>query len=260
MTMLAGVPLDVLVVLVVVAGVAGVGITAVGPGGIFLTVALYALTDLPTATVVGTVSATFVATGLLGSASYYRSGELGTEGGRRAAVILSVTGVSGALLGVRLNAFVSEALFGALLGALVFVTGGLVFYRTRRGVGGGRDGRSSVRRAVVVGAIGGFVGVSGGLLGVGGPVLAVPLLVATGMPLLVALGIAQVQSIFIAVFTTVGYVTQGAVSWSLALAIGVPELAGVIVGWRVAQVVDSERLTRLLAVLMVVLGPYIVLS
>ncbi|MFD1514026.1 sulfite exporter TauE/SafE family protein [Halomarina rubra] len=258
--MVAGVPVEMLVVLVVVAAVAGVGITAVGPGGIFLTVALYALTDLPSATVVGTVSATFVATGLLGSLSYYRSGELGSDGGREAAAVLSVTGLLGALLGVRLNAVVSEAAFGVLLGALVLVTGVLVFYRTRRGVGTRPAGEDATTPGLVlVGVIGGFVGVSGGLLGVGGPVLAVPLLVVVGMPLLLAVGIAQVQSVFIALFTTVGYVTQGAVSWPLALVVGVPELLGVVAGWYVAQSVDSERLTRVLAGMMVGLGPAIVL-
>jgi len=257
--MVAGLPLDVLVVLVVVAAVAGVGITAVGPGGIFLTIALYALTDLPTATVVGTVSATFVATGLLGSASYYRSGELDADRGRRAAAVLSVTGVAGSLLGVGLNAVVSEAAFGVLLGALVFATGCLVYYRVQYGLGSATSEDSSTRRTLLVAAIGSFVGVSGGLLGVGGPVLAVPLLVAVGMPLLLAVGIAQVQSVFIALFTTVGYLTQGAVSWPLALAIGVPELVGVVAGWYVAQSVDSARLTRVLAALMLCLGPYVAL-
>ncbi len=254
--MSATVPLGTLVLLVGISLVAGVGITAVGPGGIFVTVALFALTDLRPAVVVGTASATFVATGLLGTLSYYRSGELDSADGARTAAILGVTGLVGALAGVRLNALVDADTFGLLLGALVSLTGVLVFVRTRYGDDGG-DALAADQSTLGTAAIGGFVGVAGGLVGVGGPVLAVPLLVASGVPMLLAVGVAQAQSIFVAGFATVGYVVRGAVDWSLAVAIGVPELVGVVVGWRVAQSVDSDHLTRVLAVLMLLLGPYI---
>ena len=257
--MFAGVPPQTVVVLFVVSLFAGIGITAIGPGGIFVTIALYALTDLPSAVIVGTASATFVATGALGTASYYRSGELGSRGSGRSAVALSLTGLGGALLGVRLNAVVSEATFGLLLGVLVALTGVLVEYRRRYESDAARYDATSPRGLVGLGAIGGFVGISGGLLGVGGPVLAVPMLVAVGVPMVFAVAVAQVQSIFVAGFATAGYVVRDAVSWPLALVIGVPELVGVVVGWKVAQSVDADRLTRALAVLMLVLGPYLAL-
>lgn len=245
--------------LAAVALFAGIGITTVGPGGVFLTVALYALAPISPATVVGTASATFVATGLLGTASYYRSGELGSHGSAKSAVVLSLTGLGGALLGVQLNAFVSEATFGLLLGVLVSLTGVLVEYRSRYAADGGSYDATSRRGMVGLGAIGGFVGISGGLLGVGGPVLAVPMLVAVGVPMVFAVAVAQVQSIFVAAFATAGYVLRDAVSWSLAVVIGVPELVGVAIGWRVAQTVDAGRLTRVLAILMLLLGPYLAL-
>ena len=265
--MTVAVPLATLALLVCVSLVAGVGITAVGPGGIFVTVALFALTDLPPAVVVGTASATFVATGLLGTLSYYRSGELDSVTGARTAAILSVTGLVGALVGVRLNAFVDADAFGLLLGGLVTLTGALVFVRTRRGDTNDPDADADTRgdggavsasgNLLVTAAIGGFVGVAGGLVGVGGPVLAVPLLVASGVPMLLAVGVAQVQSVFVSAFATAGYVARDSVSWWLAVAIGVPELVGAVGGWRVAQSVDDDRLTRVLAALMLVLGPYI---
>lgn len=257
--MVAGVPTATLALLVVVALFAGVGITAVGPGGIFVTVALVAVTDLRPALVVGTASATFVATGLVGAESYRRSGELASRGGRRMAAVLSFTGLAGALAGVRLNALVDASAFAVLLGAFVSLTGVLVLYRARHGSTGGAYDATTLRGTLGVAAIGALVGVSGGLLGVGGPVLAVPLLVAVGVPMLVAVGVAQVQSVFVAAFATVGYVGRDAVSWPLAVAIGVPELVGVVAGWRLAQSVDSERLTRVLAALLLLLGPYVAL-
>ena len=207
--MTAAGPLSTLALLVCVSLVSGVGITAVGPGGILVTVALFALTDLRPAVVVGTASATFVATGLLGTLSYYRSGELDSAAEMRTAAILSLTGVGGALVGVRLNAFVDADAFGVLLGGLVTLTGVLVFARTRYGDDSDgaiaiSDGGRTVPNRLVTATIGGFVGVAGGLVGVGGPVLAVPLLVAGGVPLLLAVGVAQVQSIFVSAFATAG--------------------------------------------------------
>lgn len=243
-----------LAVLVVVAFLAGVGITAVGPGGVFATVALFALTDLPPAVVVGSASATFVATGVVGTATYLRSGELGSPGSRRLAAVLSVTGLAGALAGVALNAVLPVHLFGVVLGAFVSLTGGLVWYRTRYGVSGDRDPENVLRAGALVG---GLVGLSGGLLGIGGPVLAVPLLVAFGVPLLPAVAVAQVQSVFVAAFATAGYVARDAVSPVVVAAVGVPELVGVVAGWRIAHAVDDVLLTRVLAVLLVGLGPYV---
>jgi hypothetical protein len=259
------VPLAVLVALVVVAFGAGVGITAVGPGGVFLTVALYALTAVPTATVAGTATTTFVFTGLLGTASYVRSGELADRGRLRLAAALSLGGVAGALLGVELNAVVSERAFGALLGGFLVVAAALVWRQSgERGTADDGDSRS-VPTEGRIGAVGGaavglFVGTAGGLLGVGGPVLAVPILVTGGVPMLAAVAAAQVQSVFVSGFAATGYVARGAVSLPLAVLVGVPELLGVLVGWRVAHRVPSARLKRVLAAVLAVLGPYVALT
>lgn len=250
-------PAPVAVVLVVVALLGGVGITAVGPGGVFVTIALYALTSADPATVAGTASATFVATGVLGALAYARSGELAGPWGRRAAAALSVAGIVGALCGVWLNGFVSTEGYGVLLGVVVALSGALVWWRSRVSPGSGAD--DSAPGMAVVTALGFGVGVLSGLLGVGGPVLAVPLLVAVGAPMLQSVAIAQVQSVFIAAFATAGYLVRGAVSPELAVLVGVPELVGVVVGWRVAHSVDAVRLKRVLAALLVALGPYLAL-
>ncbi len=238
--------------LAAVALIGGVGITAIGPGGILVTAALFALTTATPATVAGTASATFVATGLLGAVAYLRSGELSARAGRRDALLLSVAGVVGALVGVWLNARLPTAAFGFLLGAVVSLSGALVWWRTRReGDGGDPASHGTVT------AIGFGVGVVSGLLGVGGPVLAVPLLVAAGTPMLAAVAVAQVQSVFIASGATAGYLAQGSVSPTLALLVGLPELVGALLGWRLAHAVDVVRLKRALAAVLVALGPYL---
>ena len=244
-------------ILVAVALVGGIAITLIGPGGIFVTVALHAL-GYPAAVVAGTASAAFIGTGIVGSAAYWRSGELRASTVRRDALALSLASVAGALAGAALNAFLDRATFGVLLGLFVGGTALLVLRRGRR-VEAPEPGLEAPGPGLaVMVALGLFVGVPGGALGVGGPVLAVPLLVLVGVPMLTAVGMAQAQSVAIAAFATAGYVARGSVDWGLALLIGVPLVVGTVVGWRLAQRVDAGRLTTLLGAVLLAVGVYLV--
>ena len=253
-------PLEIQLLLIVIAFLAGVGITAIGPGGIFLTMALYALLPIAPPTIAGTASATFIATGLVGSAAYLRSGELARRSNRVLAWILSAASIAGALAGSRLNPYLPKSIFGALLGGMAILTGVLIIVQQVRGLEtlAALELDSAAGR-VIIAVLGFGIGLSGALLGVGGPVLAVPALVVLGVPIVPAVAVAQLQSIFIAAFATVGYAVQGAVSWPLALLVGVPEVIGVVVGWRVAQRAAPGRLKVALGVTLVAVGTYLLL-
>jgi uncharacterized protein len=237
--------------------IAGIGITAVGPGGVLVTIGLFALTRLSPAEVAGTAIVTHVATGAAGTAAYVRSGQLREASTRRMAAVLLTAAAVGTPAGVLVNAQVSADAFGALLGLCVAAIGVLVLLRERRGdapvAGAAGPG------GVAVAGIGAGVAVAGGLFGVGGPLLSIPLLVLAGVPMLPALGAAQAQSIVIAAVGTIAYAAQDAISWPLALLVGVPELAGVVIGWRVAHALPTHRLRYGLAAALVALGPYLVL-
>jgi uncharacterized membrane protein YfcA len=236
--------MEVAVLLAVIALFAGIGITAIGPGGIFVTIALFLLAPIGPAEVAGTASATFVATGLLGSAVYLRSGEFTAGYARELAILLSSASVVGALVGARANLLLPEQVFGHLLAAFVASIGGLIVYRQRR---------------VLIGTIGFGIGILGAMLGVGGPVVAVPILVVLGVPMLVAVAVAQVQSIFISSFATVGYLAVDAVSLPLVLLVGIPQLIGVVLGWGVAHRVDPHRLRVVLGLVLVLVAPTLIL-
>lgn len=257
-----GFPFDLPLVLLLVsiAFFAGIGITTIGPGGIFVTIALYSLTPLASSEVAGTAHATFIVTGLVGSAAYLHSGEMKSGESRAIAVILSASSIVGALVGASINAFVPRSVFGVLLGGVSMAVGGIILYRERRGFSPlydleplERDGR------IALAGLGLFLGVSSGLLGIGGPVLAVPALVLVGVPMLLAVAVAQVQSIFIAAFATAGYAAQGNVILPLAVLIGIPLLLGVIMGWKVAHMIDPDRLKVALGVVLLGVGPYLAL-
>ena len=248
-------------ILVAIAFLAGVGITAIGPGGIFLTIALLALSGLPPAGVAGTASAAMVGAGFVGTLMYLRSGELRLERNRRLAVILSSSGLLGALLGSWLNSFVSPRGFAVLLGMVAFAAGAAILYQEWKGLEAyvQLDAR---RRAgqIVLALLGLVIGVGSGLVGVGGPVMSVPALVVLGVPILSAVAVAQAQSLPVAVFATAGYMARNAVDWSWVAMVGVPLLLGVITGARVARHVEPRTLKLMLGCVLVALGPYLALA
>ena len=247
-----------LVALEVLALIGGIGITALGPGGVLVTIALYALTSLSPAHVAGTAIVTHVATGCVGSLAYVRSRQLRDRLTRRTALILAGGAVVGTPAGVVINSLVSRGSFSILLGVFVAVIGVMVWRRPRPEGNAAAESHPPLHAGLVA-ALGVAVALISGLFGLGGPLLCVPLLVAAGVPLLSALAAAQVQSIVIASVGTIGYLTQGAISWPLALAVAVPEMIGVVIGWRIAHQVPTRRLTRALALALVAVAPYLIL-
>lgn len=244
----------------VLALVAGVGITALGPGGVLIPIALFTLTSLSPGRIAGTAIVTHVGTGMLGSAAYVRSRQLRDPLTLRTAGILAGAAVVGAPAGVALNAIIGRGLFSVLLGVFVAAIGVLVWLRARQAdPAAAADAGHPALHPWLVGGLGFGVAVVSGLFGLGGPLLSVPLLVAVEVPLLAALAAAQAQSIVIATTGSIGYVVRGTISWPLALAIAIPELIGVLIGWRIARRVPTHLLMRTLAVVLVGLAPYLAL-
>lgn len=237
--------------------VGGIGITALGPGGVLFTIALFALSGLSPPAIAGTAIVANVGTGLLGTAAYARSsGQLRGRDTQRLAGLLIACAAVGTPLGVLANSHISGPAFGTLLGVCVMAVGALLYARVRRPVGPARTGTAVATSRVLV--IGACVAVVSGLFGLGGPLLAVPLLVAAGTPMLAALGAAQAQSIVIAGVGTLGYVLRGDVSWPLAALVGVPALVGVVAGWRLAHALPADRLRLVLAGVLILVGVYLI--
>lgn len=224
-----------------------------------MTIALFALLPLDPSTVAGTASATFIVTGIAGSLGYLRSGQLLEKHAIKAAVILSLTSIVGAFAGSQLNTLLNASAFAILLGIFVFFTGMIIIYRQKNKLQPDSKLRMETPKgSFLLGAVGIAVGLPGGLLGVGGPVLAVPLLVVLGVPMLMSVALAQVQSVFISGMATAGYAMYGAVDWLLAVYLTIPLLTGAIAGWYSAQKIRAEKLQVALAVVLIILGIYLI--
>lgn len=233
----------------------GVGITALGPGGVLPTIGLFTLTGLSPAQVAGTAIVTHIATGALATGAYTRSGQLREPATRRTALVLAGTAVLGTPAGVLINTAVSKRIFGVVLGLFVAVVAALVWYREHH-----RPAATPSHPPMpVVAGLGLAVATASGIVGIGGPMLTVPLLVAFGVPLLESLASAQAQSIVIAGVGTLGYLAHAAIDWPLAVLIGVPELAGVLLGWKIAHALPTRKLKNALIVTLLVLAPYLAL-
>jgi uncharacterized membrane protein YfcA len=251
----AGLTIPLLVLLALFGFVGGVGITALGPGGVIPTIGLFALTNLSPPEVAGTGLVTYVAAGVLGTAAYTRSGQLREPDTRRTALILSGTAVLGTPVGVLLNTALSRRTFGVLLGLLVALVAALVWYREHR-----RPAETpSHPPALVIAGLGLAGSVASGTFGIGGPMLTVPLLVALGMRVLESLAAAQAQSVVIACVGAAGYLAADAVNWPLVAVVGIPELVGVLLGWKIAHALPTRHLKNALIITLLALAPYLAL-
>jgi uncharacterized membrane protein YfcA len=248
----------ILILLAVIGLIGGIGITALGPGGVLLTIGLFVLTDLSPPAIAGTSIVTHVATGLLGTAVFVRSGQLRERVTRRTALILAASAVVGTPLGVLINSAFSARTFRVLLGGFVAVVAILVIYRERRSVKQTDPVHPRHPTPLLV-ALGLGIAVVSGMFGVGGPMLSAPLLIVIGVPLLPALATAQAQSVVIASIGSIGYAAHGAIDWPLAVVTGVPEAIGVVVGWRIAHAIPTKWLKIALVVVLLALAPYLAL-
>jgi uncharacterized protein len=276
-----GLSLPVLALLAAIGLAGGIGITAVGPGGVLPTIGLFALTSLSPAAVAGTAIVTHIATGTAGTLAYTRSGQLRDHATRRTALILSATALLGTPVGIVINTHVSAHLFGILLGGFAALVALLVWARIARdtarattsdtarhgaqtggtAIDAARESPSDTQHPPVglLVPLGLAISVAAGIVGIGGPMLTVPLLVSLRVPVLEALAAAQASSVVIAVVGTVGYALHGSIDWPLALIVGLPEVAGVAIGWKIAHALPSRSLTVLLVVTLLALAPYLAL-
>jgi len=235
--------------------VGGVGITALGPGGVIPTIGLFTLTGLSATEVAGTAMVTYVAAAIVGAAVYVRSGQLRDPDTRRTGLLLAGTAAVSTPVGILANTALSRRAFGVLLGVLVAVVAALMWYREHR-----RPAVSVTHPSVpVVAGLGLVVAAVSATFGIGGPMLTVPLLIALGMPLLPSLAVAQAQSVAIAGVGSLGYLAAHAVNWPLAVLVGIPELAGVLLGWKIAHALPSRLLKNTLIVTLLALAPYLAL-
>ena len=239
------------VLLLAVAVVVGALIGTVGVGGILLIPALSGIVGMSTHTAMGTSLFSFLFTGLLGTWLYQRHGSIDW----RITIPVCIGGLLAGYPGSLVNAHAPAHVLNLALGLIIFA--GVYALRPARGGTRVYEGTASQKLGLVL--IGAVVGFGSGLTGVGGPVLSVPLMVVLGFAPLTAIATSQVIQITAAASGSVGNIMHGFVDLSTAVWVTAAELVGVVCGARLAHTVSGGALKKMVSVVCILLGAYIVI-
>jgi len=196
-----------------------------------------------TVTTAATALFSFLFTGLAGGWAFHRRGTLDGKVAGPVCASALLLGFAGASLGDRIPA----ALLTRIIAAILSGAGLYLLLRSVRGrsEGEGRH-RGSPGSLLGIGAVAGF---GAGVSGAGGPLFSVPLMLALHFDPLVAIGTGQVVQIASSLSGSLGHMASGSIHYGLGLLITVAELAGTLLGVRLAHAARAGQLRLLAAAL-----------
>ena len=181
----------------------------------------------------------FAVSGIIGAHSYHRRGELPL----RPALWLCAGSLAGGLAGAALGGLIPAETVKQVLYIVVLLSGCAIVLRELRPQRSGRSRRVSRSWLLPLGAATGLVCA---LSGAGGPVLVMPLLVVLGFPAKAAVGMALLDSVFIALPAVAVYGSRCTLAPLLTLlAVSLcAHAVGVFIGSRTAARVPQALLKR----------------
>jgi uncharacterized protein len=199
------------------------------------------------------------ATSLFGAVGHWRAGNVDV----RVALVFGVVAMVGTYLGARLSVFFSGSAQLALF-AVVMLVASVFMFRGRVTVAAAADpvgvGGGSLRMPLIA-AEGITVGVLTGLVGVGGGFLIVPALVLlAGLPMKQAVGTSLLVIALKSAAGFYGYLGQVEVPWAFLGGFTAVAVAGILVGTFLVRFVAQATLRRAFAILLVVMGSYILVE
>lgn len=221
---------------------AGLAIGATGIGGILVVPVLTAFAGHSVLESVAASSCAFLFTGIV---AFWR------QRGSAASIPWAVYGATlvGAVVGALLTQWLPVAVLRGAVAVLAIVSGvhawaTLMASRPER----------SLPPTPVLATLGLIVGVGSAVSGTGGPVLMLPLLMLLGVPLRGAIVLAQGVQLPVAIAASGVHAVAGRLDIRLALGLGLLLMIGSWLGYRLAEVVPSVALKRVVALGLVATG------
>jgi uncharacterized membrane protein YfcA len=235
--------------LAALAVVVGMFIGAVGIGGILLIPALTAFGGMSIHEAAATALFTFLFTGMLGTALFLRRGSISW----RMTIPVCAGAVLFAYVGAWANSRIGSVALTVVIALIIVAAGTYILVAPQPARHRLRDGaaRGEQTALALVGVVSGF---GSGLSGAGGPLFSVPIMVMLGFAPLAAIGTSQVLQIIAAVSGTIGNLRFGQIDFGVAWWVTLAELAGVILGVRLAHAVSTRVLRAMAAVLCIAVG------
>lgn len=191
---------------------------------------------------------TFLFTGILGTWLYQRRGSIDWRIATPVCAGALLFGYAGAAAAARVD---PRPL--AILIALIIVGAGVYIFVPQRSANAMRDGKGWREQALLA-SVGATSGFGSGFSGAGGPIFSVPIMVILRYVPLTAVATSQVLQIIAATSGSIGNAMHGFIDLRVAAIVTVFELAGVMIGVRLAHVASALALRRLAGVLCVLSG------
>ena len=226
----------------------GLLIGTVGVGGVLMVSFLALFGGLSIHQAAATSLFSFLFTGILGTWLYQRRGSIDW----RISVPVCAGAVVFGFLGAALAAMIDPRPLAIVI-ALVIVAAGIYVLIPIRINSQFRDGRGC-REQTLLASVGAVSGFGSGFSGAGGPVFSVPFMVILRYVPLTAVATSQVLQIVAATSGSIENLRHGFIDWHAAAVITVFELAGVLVGVRLAHMASALALRRLAGALCVLTG------
>ncbi|MFN2645840.1 MAG: sulfite exporter TauE/SafE family protein [Burkholderiales bacterium] len=237
-----------LVAIAAVAALVGLLIGTVGVGGVVLVAFLALFGGLTIHQAAATALFTFLFTGILGTWLYQRRRTIDW----RIAVPVCAGAVLFGYFGAALAAVVDPRPLAIVIALLIIAAGVYVFLPARPSARA-RDGRGW-RGRLELAAVGAASGFGSGFSGAGGPLFSVPIMVILGYVPLTAIATSQVLQIIAAVSGSLENLRHGTIDLQIATIVTVFELAGVLVGVRLAHIASALVLRRVAGALCIITG------
>lgn len=228
--------------------VSGLLIGCIGIGGVLL-VPVLTFAGIEVHEAIAASMFGFIFTGLIGSWLYARQSSIDWV----SSAWLGAGAMPGAFAGALLAAHLSSGVLLVCIGAAVLLSGLRALLRR---TGSGETSRALPLAMLLI--IGFAVGVGSAVTGTGGPVLLVPLLMWLRVPVLAAVGLSQAIQIPIAGLASLWNLFAGDLDPRLALLLSIGLALGTAIGARIAHALPSLLLTRLVAVVLLLVGALLI--
>ena len=236
----------------VILGIAsGLMIGCIGIGGVILVPGLVFLANVPIQISIPAAMLAYILSGLVATAVFAHNKTIRWS----MAACLCLGATPTAFAGAWAVSVVNPRLLEACLGLLTFLSG--LYALRSQSTDETAERAVSNKSLLVVGAVTGLVS---SISGTGGPLVLVPLAISMSVPVLVAVGLSQVIQLPIAIAATVGNALYGRIDLVLGGVLAASLTIGSWYGATLAHVVPRTTLRRVVAVVLTVVGAFILLN
>jgi uncharacterized protein len=229
----------------------GLMIGCIGIGGVILVPALVFLAGVPIQISIPAAMLAYILSGLVATAVFAHNKSI--RWGMAAWLCLGATPTSFA--GAWAVSVVNPRLLEACLGLLTFLSG-LNALRSQNAAEAPERTVSNTS-LMIVGAVTGFLS---SISGTGGPLVLVPIAISMSVPVLVAVGLSQVIQLPVAIAATFGNALYGQIDLVLGGVLAASLTVGSWYGAKLAHVVPRATLRRIVSVVLVVVGAFILVN